>query len=184
VHLQAKIITLILGLLMVIPMASAKEGVMRTSFCHLVRHPGRYKGKMVEFRSNIKWGLAVFSASEDCKDSDVIGIWIAYPEGVRDRRVPFELVRDNDFRLFDDYMSAELPPTPGVFGPRPPRRYCKITVTLTGLFEAVSEEEALRGRAFGHLGWFQFRLILRRVVNPVAEECPPLKRSLPSPKQK
>jgi hypothetical protein len=177
---NGKIVRVVLVLFTVIPMASAGERVIKTSFCSLVQHPRKYKGKMVQFRTQI---TQTFSAYEDCKYYAESPIVIAYPGGSREIQMPFRLIRDADFEKFEYYLRAEplvkQEPPPGWVSSRPPRRYCKITVTLTGLFEAVSEEEALRGRGFGNGGRNQFQLVLHRVANPVAEECPPVPRPPP-----
>jgi hypothetical protein len=107
------------------------------------------------------------------------GMALSFPEENPSAPLPFRLVRDEAFQKFRYFVEHDNAPVPSILKPENPEvtphvvpRYCSIQVTVIGIFQAVSEEEARRGRGFGHLGLSPFQLIVESVKDPEAKECP------------
>jgi hypothetical protein len=168
---------LLVFLLAMPPGMCGREPAFTISICTVLRNANKYNGKMVRVRGNILRSEGEYDLCARCKGLNESGVTLVYPDEGPDTRVRFHLIRDAAFKKFEYYLEAEplvkreLPR--GVIGRAVPRRYCGIKVTAIGRFEAVSEEEALAGRGYGNLGASRFRLVLRRVLRPTAEACPP-----------
>jgi len=138
--------------------------------CALAENWKAYDGKMVQIAGFVvRFGrLTIYSA---CKEGGV-GVFLNFADepGLG---APFGFVRDANFALFSHYVDAgKYRPAPAGAGRQYyAYRYCKVAARFTGLFNGVSDDDAFHGRGFGN-GRFPYRLIVRSVSDPIAEECP------------
>jgi len=146
------------------------------SLCMLDGHPKRYNGKMVQVRGSVVGAEGLYLSSK-CGQGQG-GMALSIPEENSNPPSPFRLVHDEAFDRFSYLLGHLNGPFPRILNPDNTEVhpltpcYCSIQVTVIGRFQAVSEEEARRGRGFGHLGLSPFQLIVESVKDPEAKECP------------
>ena len=175
---------LLLGIAFLTTGAASGRPMLKVSVCDLVRRPAFYNGKMVCVRGKYIPGPAD-SLFDECHGpspqgaalvfTDEIGVLIKPP-------VPFKTCYDHDMKKFLHYLNAKRKiklPKGGVAPPWAYAKYCLVTVTVTGRFDAVSKEEAMRGRGYGEAGEYPYRIVVESISDPVAKEC-----AEPSPSSK
>ena len=166
---------LLLGIVFVSMGAGWRQPVLRVSTCGLVRDPLAYNGKMVRVRAVTAPGPA-FSLLMNCRAPYPHGIALAFTDEAPIKPpVPFKTRYDRDMKKFLHYLNAKREiklPKGWVAPPWAYAKYCKITVTITGRFDAVSREDVTWGRGYGEAGEYPYRIVVGSVANPVAKECP------------
>jgi hypothetical protein len=150
----------------------AEKPPIRVSICTLAQHLKSYNGKMIRVTGFVGRSefTTIYSA---CGNELGVALVMRFPDEIG-QHVPFRLVRDKDFKLFWQYLTeGKSIKAPGASVHILPFdfKYCTVAATFTGLFNAVSDEDALEGRGFG-IGGSPFRFIVQSVSDPIAEKCP------------
>ena len=133
------------------------------SICDLLRSPESFSGKMVRVS-----GDAMGPRALQVHDADCGRISIAYTENPDLKPKPrFKTVRDRNFHEFESNLGVLIPPPPE----RRTGLNCtpgRLTITVDGRFD--SSYAMRNGRrvqvssGFGHMGLFEYRLVLLRVI--------------------
>jgi len=159
------------------------------SICEILAHPSAYDGKSVQVTGTVVTGFDEFVVKDRSCGQKVDGIWIAYPEGTKakagpvamltlrlaanspgtpraESRVPVHLEKNNEFRRFEEALSAKPKEKEGCLGcPR-----YTVTATLTGRLDGVDAPILEREdgmftmvRGFGNMNRYPARLVLQSV---------------------
>jgi len=168
---------LLLGIAFLTTGTAGGRPMLNVSVCDLVQRPAFYNGKMVRVRGKYVPGPAD-SIFDECHGPSPQGATLVFTNeiGVLIKPpVPFKTRYDHDMKKFLYYLNArrKVKNPPGVVAaPWANRKYCLVTVTVTGRFDAVSKEDASWGRGYGEAGEYPYRIVVESVSNPVAKECP------------
>jgi Carboxypeptidase regulatory-like domain len=152
---------------------------LKTTLCEVVTEPERFNGKMVSIRGRV----LVFIGLEDsyldtgqCAGNKFGDVWLEYGTGPKPQpttsccgdivpRDPFRVVQNQDFREFDEHLTAHL----GM------RYLYEVTATLTGRFDAVEtvtcpdgKHQCPKQNRFGDFG-MSSRLVIELVSDVVAK---------------
>jgi hypothetical protein len=175
---------LLLGLLFLVTNASTgwcgDIPAIPVSLCALESNPARYNGKMVRVRGSVVHAEGLYLSAKCGRGEG--GVALSFPLENSTTPQPFQLVRDEAFERFKDFIEHDNAPVPKIapsilepesskVTPHTAPRYCSIQVTVIGRFMAVSANDAGRGHGFGHLGLSPFQVVVRSVKDPEAKEC-------------
>jgi hypothetical protein len=149
----------------------AEKAAIPVSICTLAQHWMSYNGKIVRVTGFVGRTelTTIFSA---CGNDLGVALVMRLPDELG-RHPPFRLVQDKNFKIFWRHLNEGKPiEAPGASAHILPFdfKYCTVAATFTGLFNGVSDEDALWGRGFG-IGASPFRLVVRSVSDPIAEKC-------------
>ena len=145
----------------------------KSSVCTVLGHPQAYNGQPLTLRGHVNWKTETLLIYNECHGASD-GIVLVLSERDVEPRPAFDLLQNDDLDRFKEYISALVPNSTEVkngvcIGCA--WKYCRIDSTVTGRFDAVSENDARRGKGFGNAGRQRFRLVVRSIENPVAQEC-------------
>lgn len=141
-----------------------------TTVCELVGNSSAFSGKMVRVRAEVKTGFEIAVIQAEC-DRKAASMALYYPDLVRDSDRPdFSLLKDQNFKQFDQALSklgwgleiGQSSRPPGV----------RVTATLVGRFDgpdklrvtdSAGRTVVKKGYGFTPSTLYQTRLILKCV---------------------
>jgi|SRR5579872_684981 len=145
----------------------AQDGhkTLNTSICAIASHLDRFDGRIVRVKARVGLGIEVFGITDPrskCKNS----FWLTYPNEAYPilpeptfKRIPVELRRDEQFKLFEKYLDAKM-------YPRFEETYCyckryEVIATLSGRVDVASKVQ----QGFGHLSGWKVQFVLQTVAD-------------------
>jgi hypothetical protein len=168
------VITFFLLLQMPRILLGGENGPIQTSICDVFGDSHQFDGKTVRLKAIIITGFEVFAIKDPQEDCS--RIWLTYPGGGPstllsiDSKVPVinrpnvALRRDNNFKEFENLISAEMYPRVDGSVCIGCNRY-RVTATLTGRIDVAPDNSG-----FGHLNTYKARLMLASVDDFVFED--------------
>jgi len=156
--------------------AQVRDETQDSNVYDIAAKPQDFDGKLVRVRARVNSGFEIFAvedADNRCKDT----LWLTYSGGgpvasvslgknaPTVRRPPLVLREDEQFKLFQKYLNAEMHPTSEGSMCIACKRY-EVTATLTGRVDFAREGSA----GFGHMNGWKAQFVLQGVTEVAARD--------------